>query len=146
MDAGLKELNWSLLAFYDSPEYRQLFAAYYAPSVEASYRAREAAASRYRRHEEVDQPETGAWDILAEGHVTNDAILRDVDATAAAKQSEFAAAYVAELERGIAALQQTNRELLARVAEQRRFTRDGSAESSREQQATPAVQTSRNGQ
>jgi hypothetical protein len=129
-NAALRELNCALVTFYDSPEYRQLFAAYCAPPVEASYRRREAVAARYRRYGPLVQPETRSWDILTEEHVTGDAILRDVDAAALARQSEFAADYAAELERGITTLQQTNKNLIARVADQRRFSRVGSLDES----------------
>jgi hypothetical protein len=136
MDAALREFNQRLVAAYDSPEYRQLFAAYSAPSVSASYRRREAQGSEYRRYGPLAQPKTDSWDILTDeplpgfAMVTDEDEEPDPDTATVAIQSEFAAVYFAGLEQRIATFHHLNRDLLSKIAEQKRLRRAAPAVSS----------------
>jgi hypothetical protein len=94
----LREVNRELVAFYDSPEYRQLFAGYRAPSVEITYRAREGSAQFYRRWNAGTAPENEEWDILKTDPRPDDEILSQVAQKTVNAQAALADEYQARLQ------------------------------------------------
>lgn len=93
----LREANRELLAFYDSPEYRQLFAGYRAPSVEAAYSARQAAADGYRRWDAHAAPDGDDWELLNVHRAPDEQILSDVARRTVEAQAALADEYRARL-------------------------------------------------